>query len=46
MIGKNIEKTMPKWSTSKSSRHSNGEQSSTEDTELWQDSSVIAEGDD
>ena len=46
VIGKNIEKTMPKWSTSKSSRHSNTEQSSTEDTELWQDSSVIAEGDD
>ena len=44
--GKNTEKVMPKWSTSKSNRHSNGEQSSTEDAELWQDSSVIDEGDD
>jgi hypothetical protein len=46
MTGKNIEKTMPKWSASKSSKHSDGEKSSTEDADLWQESGTIDEGDD
>lgn len=46
MIGKDIEKTMPKWSASKSSKYSDGEKNSSEDADLWQESGPIDEGDD